>query len=221
MKTPVRSAAWAVAILGIALLVSLSSLVAAPVALASSSSASSSAQKRWQWPLRPQPAVVRSFDPPAKPWLAGHRGVDLQAAIGDQVHSPAAGVVSFVGWVVDRNVLTIDHGNGLRSSFEPVSASVTEGDHVTAGQAIGTVEASSAASGHCPGQGCLHWGVRRGSSYLDPLLFLGNRSPSVLLPLKHVAASAGSQSQSQSQTMAEMPVMARPVTRELISWVPS
>ena len=65
--------------------------------------------------------MLRAFDPPAKPWLSGHRGVDLQAAHdGAPVTSPAAGTVSFVGVVVDRPVITIDHGDGLRSSFEPV-----------------------------------------------------------------------------------------------------
>lgn len=34
----------------------------------------------WQWPLVPRPEVLRAFDPPPKPWMSGHRGVDLAAA---------------------------------------------------------------------------------------------------------------------------------------------
>ena len=34
----------------------------------------------WSWPLSPRPAVLRAFDPPARPWLSGHRGVDLRAS---------------------------------------------------------------------------------------------------------------------------------------------
>src|SRR5690349_23856684 len=33
----------------------------------------------WRWPLAPRPNVLRDFDPPPKPWLSGHRGVDLGA----------------------------------------------------------------------------------------------------------------------------------------------
>ncbi|MCQ6269929.1 M23 family metallopeptidase [Pseudarthrobacter sp. R1] len=133
----------------------------------------------WQWPLSPRPPVVRDFDPPPKPWLSGHRGVDLgTASDGAQVTSPAAGTVSFVGVVVDRPVITIDHGNGLRSSFEPVESSLAAGSAVGAGQAIGTV-----LPGHCPAASCVHWGVRRGEDYVNPLQFVMDLRPSILLPL--------------------------------------
>lgn len=137
------------------------------------------AQPLWQWPLAPRPRVLRDFDPPPKPWLSGHRGVDLGAvSAGAQVISPAAGTVSFVGAVVDRPVITINHGNGLRSSFEPVESTLTAGSPVAAGQSLGTVIA-----GHCPAASCLHWGVRRGDDYVNPLQFVMDLRPSILLPL--------------------------------------
>jgi murein DD-endopeptidase MepM/ murein hydrolase activator NlpD len=133
----------------------------------------------WQWPLAPRPQVLRHFDPPPKPWFSGHRGVDLGAAAdGGRVASPAAGTVSFVGVVVDRPVITIDHGNGLRSSFEPVESSLAAGAPVAAGQLIGTI-----LPGHCPAASCVHWGVRRGEDYVDPLQFVMDLRPSILLPL--------------------------------------
>lgn len=132
----------------------------------------------WQWPLVPRPEVLRAFDPPPKPWMSGHRGVDLVAALeGAPVLSPAAGTVSFVGVVVDRPVITIDHGSGLRSSFEPVESPLAVGSVVAAGQVIGTV-----LPGHC-GTPCAHWGVRRGEDYLNPLQFVVDLRPSILLPL--------------------------------------
>jgi murein DD-endopeptidase MepM/ murein hydrolase activator NlpD len=71
----------------------------------------------WSWPLSPKPEVLRAFDPPDKPWQSGHRGVDLEAtAEGVAITAPESGVVSFVGVVVDRPVITLDHG-GLKSSF--------------------------------------------------------------------------------------------------------
>lgn len=132
----------------------------------------------WSWPLSPRPAVLRAFDPPARPWLSGHRGVDLEAArVGAPLISPAAGTVSFVGTVVDRPVLTIDHGNGLRSSFEPVASSLRAGSAVAEGDVLGQVQA-----GHCgPAPPCLHWGVRRGEDYVNPLAFVMDLRPSVLL----------------------------------------
>jgi murein DD-endopeptidase MepM/ murein hydrolase activator NlpD len=133
----------------------------------------------WQWPLVPRPAVLRDFDPPPKPWLSGHRGVDLESpSDGVQVTSPAAGTVSFVGVVVDRPVITIDHGNGLRSSFEPVESTLTAGSLVAAGQPIGTL-----LPGHCAPTSCVHWGVRRGDDYVNPLQFVMDLRPSILLPL--------------------------------------
>lgn len=134
----------------------------------------------WTWPLEPQPAVARPFDPPARPWLSGHRGVDLAAAPGSAVRAPQAGRVVFSGRVVDRPVVTIDHGGGLRSSFEPVEATVPVGSAVARGEEFGVLSGSGAA--HCAEGACLHWGVRREDDYVDPLAFLGDRRPSVLLP---------------------------------------
>jgi len=127
----------------------------------------------WAWPLAPKPAVLRGFDPPDRPWLSGHRGVDLRAGAGAVVSAPAPGRVSFAGVVVDRPVLTIDHGDGLRSSFEPVETSLRAGDPVAAGSPVGAVAAAqSAPPGHCGGTPCLHWGVRSGEEYLNPLGFV-------------------------------------------------
>ena len=144
-------------------------------------------QPVWDWPLNPAPPVIRAFQKPPQRWLAGHRGVDLAAAPGTPVLSPAAGTVRFTGRVVDRGVLTIDHGGGLLSSFEPVAGSVTAGERVEQGQPVGQLEARPSGGPentqpHCPGS-CLHWGVRLDGDYVDPLRYLMDRRPSVLLPL--------------------------------------
>ncbi|MET3905427.1 M23 family metallopeptidase [Paenarthrobacter sp. 4246] len=137
------------------------------------------ASARWSWPLSPKPDVLRIFDPPDKPWLSGHRGVDVgPASDGGKVTAPSDGVVTFAGVVVDRPVLTIDHGDGLKSSFEPVTSELKAGDVVRKGQVIGTLQ-----PGHCGVSTCLHWGVRRGEDYLNPLGFVADLRPSILLPL--------------------------------------
>lgn len=111
--------------------------------------------------------VVRGFDPPAQPWLAGHRGVDLLGEPGDQVVAALAGRVSFAGRVAGRDVVVVSHGS-LRTTYLPIRASVRPGDRVQAGQEIGQLQL-----GHpCLGGTCLHWGLKRGDEYLDPLSLL-------------------------------------------------
>ncbi len=135
----------------------------------------------WQSPVSGKIEVLKEFDKPAKKWNAGHRGVDLASADG-AVRSPADGTVVFAGTVVDRQVITIEHANGLRSSFEPITEPLKKGTKVSAGQKIARIDP---AQPHCAVQ-CVHWGVREGAGkradYLNPLLFLGLSEPSVLLP---------------------------------------
>ncbi|MEH0111348.1 M23 family metallopeptidase [Tersicoccus sp. MR15.9] len=138
------------------------------------------APRGWQWPLQPRPAVLRPFDAPEQQWSAGHRGVDLAGGPGSAVRSPAAGTVVFVGVVVDRPVLAIAHADGLRTSVEPVTATVHRGDRVAAGQVVGQL---AGGRSHCSPATCLHWGVRLGEDYVDPLSLILDRRPSILLPL--------------------------------------
>jgi murein DD-endopeptidase MepM/ murein hydrolase activator NlpD len=115
------------------------------------------------WPLEGRPDVVRGFDPPDQPWGPGHRGVDLAGGVGADVLAAAAGTISYAGMLAGRGVVVVQHGP-LRTTFEPVLATVEVGEAVAAGQPVGTL----AAGGHC--KGCLHWGLREGEEYLDPLL---------------------------------------------------
>jgi murein DD-endopeptidase MepM/ murein hydrolase activator NlpD len=119
--------------------------------------------------------VTRLFDRPLHRWSAGHRGVDLAAAPGTTVRSPAAGIVTFAGPVAGRGVVTVCHPDGLRSSLEPVSTTLAVGDRVLRGTPLGTLEVGAGHDG-------LHWGVRDGTTYLDPLGMLARPGPIVLLP---------------------------------------
>ncbi|MGK3205044.1 M23 family metallopeptidase [Amycolatopsis sp. MEPSY49] len=127
-------------------------------------------QGRLSWPLSPDPVVTKYFDAPETPYGAGHRGVDLAAVPGQEVLSADAGVVVFAGLVGGRPVMSVDHDGGLRTTYEPVEPKVAVGDQVYRGQVIGTVLA-----GHpgCAIAACLHWGVRRGDEYVDPLALTG------------------------------------------------
>jgi murein DD-endopeptidase MepM/ murein hydrolase activator NlpD len=125
------------------------------------------------WPLSGSPAVVRAFQAPALPYGPGHRGVDLAAVPGAPVLAAGAGTVVFAGTVASRGVVSVDHPGGLRTTYEPVSPSVSAGDHVARGEQIGTVQIGHAG---CTATACLHWGVLRGPKhgrdYLDPLRLL-------------------------------------------------
>ena len=133
----------------------------------------------WTWPLEPAPAVVRPFHPPPTPWSAGHRGVDLAASPGQPVLAVGDGRVTFAGPVAGRGVVVITHDDSLRTSYEPVSAAPPVGLPVRAGTPIGVV---APTPGHCSPGTCLHLGLRRGESYLDPLTLFG-RGPPILKPL--------------------------------------
>jgi murein DD-endopeptidase MepM/ murein hydrolase activator NlpD len=130
------------------------------------------------WPLSPRPEVVEGFDPPATRWGAGHRGVDLLGHVGEPVHVSLAGTVTFAAPLAGRGVVVVDHG-AVRTTYEPVSASVSVGDVLARGAVIGTLER---ASSHCFPRACLHWGLISGDSYLNPLTLVG-AGPIRLLPL--------------------------------------
>ena len=131
----------------------------------------------WGWPVSGAHALARPYVAPAGPYAPGHRGIDIRAPLGAQVLAPADGVVHFAGFVVDRPVLSLEHADGVLSSFEPVQTTLAAGDHVTRGEVIGTL-----LPGHCASP-CLHLGVRVDGDYVNPLLFLGGVGWSVLYPL--------------------------------------
>ncbi|QEO16297.1 M23 family metallopeptidase [Agromyces intestinalis] len=131
----------------------------------------------WVWPVEPPIFVAQAFRAPATPYSSGHRGIDLTVAPGAVVAAPADGVVVFAGMVAGREVVTIDHGHGVLSSYEPIEASVEVGLAVHAGDPIGSV----ATGGHCDDE-CLHLGVRIDGEYVSPFRFLGGVPSAVLLP---------------------------------------
>lgn len=130
--------------------------------------------------MLPRPPLLRPFQPPPAPWLPGHRGVDLGGAPASAVRAAGAGVVAFAGSVAGVPVVSVDHPGGLRTTYQPVVAEVRRGSAVRLGDVLGRL---AAAPSHCAPLACLHWGLRRGDDYLDPLALVGVDLRVRLLPL--------------------------------------
>lgn len=168
------------------ILLGLTPLVAAVWSAASVDATPAHAEARWQWPVQPPAQVVRGFAPPAHDWLPGHRGVDLAGRVGDPVLAAGDGIVTVAGSIGAMTVVAIRHPDGLETTYEPVRPVVRVGAHVTAGTVIGLLVR---AGSHCAPRACLHWGLRRAGSYLDPLALVG-RARVRLLPMLSDAGHA-------------------------------
>ncbi len=135
------------------------------------------ARVHYTWPTGDPAPVRRAFDGPAVPWAAGHRGADLDLAPGAPVRAAGSGVVAFAGAVAGRPVVSVQHPDGIRTTYEPVVAVVVAGEPVGSGQVVGHL---AGVGGHCAPATCLHWGARSGPrEYRDPLALL--RPPMIRL----------------------------------------
>lgn len=81
---------------------------------------------------------------------AGHLALDIAAPSGSQIVASQSGTVTWAGW---RNngggfVITIEHGNGIRTSYNHLSSVwVSPGQYVAAGQGIGGVGCTGICTG--------------------------------------------------------------------------
>lgn len=115
--------------------------------------------------------VARAFAPGPNNWNAGHRGVDLVATWGANVSAAQDGTVVFAGKLNDRSLISIEHSEGVHTTYEPVTPLVKRGDVVRRGQLIGLLDPF-----HCAPASCLHWGGKIGADgYFNPLTLLGYR----------------------------------------------
>jgi murein DD-endopeptidase MepM/ murein hydrolase activator NlpD len=152
-------------------------------ALAASSAAPVPQAGTWSWPVTGP--VIRGFDPPDNPYGSGHRGIDIATAFGTAIRAPAAGVVTFSGKVGGQLFITLDHGDGLSSTYSWLSSTgVHKGDHVSRGATIGAT-----GTGH-PGSSVahLHFGVKLDGGYIDPMIML---APMSLVGLIRLAPLVG------------------------------
>jgi hypothetical protein len=116
--------------------------------------------------------VVDHFDLPDQPWQPGNRGIDYGPEPGTPVAAAADGRVVFAGPVAGALHVTVEHADGLRTSYSFLAeVRVRVGQRVGAGDVVGVAG------------GPFHFGVRTpDGTYLDPeALLAGTLRPHVRL----------------------------------------
>ncbi len=100
-----------------------------------------------------------------------HSGIDVAAARGSEVVSPAAGEVVETGsGGASGRYLRVRHGDGTVSSYAHLERiDVREGDRIEGGQILGTVGTTGRTTGPH-----LHLSVLREGSAIDPTAWLEN-----------------------------------------------
>ena len=152
--------------------------VAAVCAVVVASLVSTAGAFAWTWPA--EGPVLRPFSVGPDPYAGGqHRGVDIGATVGSVVVAPAAGTVSFVGFVPGGGrAVTITTDDGYAVTLLQLGAtSVERGLTVTEGAEVGIAGESSDAVTLQPH---VHLGVRVAADpngYVDPLGLLPAQQP--------------------------------------------
>ncbi len=122
-------------------------------------------ETHYQPPVMRPPVDAPVSDPfrmPENSYGPGNRGIEYDTDPGQVVRAAAAGVVQFAGAVAGALHVTVDHGNGLRSSYSYLQRiSVRQGASVVRGSVIGITGER------------LHFGVRRNDDYHDPAHYIG------------------------------------------------
>ena len=113
-----------------------------------------------------------------------HSGIDISASAGMQISSPQAGTVRYTGAVPSgdsriggsspsktMNAVSIEIEGGRVITLMPFSnINVSQGDYVGEGACLGTLAAEGDVS--CT-QSHLHMGLKKGSTYYDPMTLFG------------------------------------------------
>jgi murein DD-endopeptidase MepM/ murein hydrolase activator NlpD len=124
----------------------------------------------WQWPLI---GPITQLFGQSLTQYGFHQGIDIDGDTGDPVRAARSGRVIVAGYADSCGGLQvrIDHGNGYTSWYRHLSrVTVAVGERVSGGTLIGRVGATGCAIGSH-----LHFGIRKGSTFVDPLKYLPRR----------------------------------------------
>lgn len=124
----------------------------------------------WRWPLIGP--ITQKFGE-TKTQYGFHQGIDIDGDTGDRVRAARGGRVLIAGTWDECGGLQvhIDHGDGFESWYRHLSRiEVKRGDVVAAGALIGRVGDTGCSLGSH-----LHFAIRRGTTFVDPLRYLPPR----------------------------------------------
>jgi hypothetical protein len=124
----------------------------------------------WLWPLI---GPITQYFGQSLTKYGFHNGIDIDGETGDPVRAARSGRVVVAGLYDQCGGLEvhIDHGDGLVSWYRHLSRiDVRVGARVAAGTIIGRVGATGCALGSH-----LHFAIRRGTTFVDPLRYLPPR----------------------------------------------
>ena len=117
----------------------------------------------YAWPVARHEVVGEGF-------YAAHPGVDLAVEIGEEIRAADDGVVVFSGWsnLGYGYMVMLDHGNGGYTLYGGLGEVLAEcGSEIGEGDVIG----AGGLIGH-PAGPFLHFEIRRGEEFLNPLELL-------------------------------------------------
>lgn len=121
------------------------------------------------WPLPGRTNVVSFFGPRIAPTAGAstyHKGIDIDGDTGDEIIAALSGTVVISKYSVSSgNYITIDHGNGVKTSYLHCSKLlVSVGDTVQQGEVIGLVGSTGISTGPH-----LHFSLILDGTNVDPL----------------------------------------------------
>jgi murein DD-endopeptidase MepM/ murein hydrolase activator NlpD len=143
----------------------------APKPTSKPAATSAPAATGWQWPLLGP--ITQRFGESLTQY-GFHQGIDIDGDTGDPVRAARGGTVVIASGSWDECgglQIHVDHGDGIESWYRHLSRiDVAVGARVAAGSIIGAVGDTGCSLGSH-----LHFGIRKGKVFVDPLRYLPPR----------------------------------------------
>ena len=138
-----------------------------------------------QWSAPVDGPIVRSFEPPERPFGPRHLGVDYAAGPGTSVRAASDVVVVFAGRTGPSWAVSVQHPGARRTTYAYLRRiRVTPGWPVRGGAVLG--ESGGTGPGH--GAGVVHFGYRVNGREADPAALFQAPPPRIsLAPLDRPA----------------------------------
>ena len=134
------------------------------------------AEEQWSPPV--DGPVVRSYEPPERPFGRRHLGLDYAARPGTPVRAAGDGVVAFAGQVGRSRSVAIEHAGARRTTYAYLrSVTVRPGSAVRRGDVLGF----SGGTGPGHERDVIHFGYRVNGQPQDPAQLFERPRPRISL----------------------------------------